>query len=79
MKNSKTNKNFNVDYECVVEEVSQLKIKVKAIDCVTDSANINNKKMIIDFMKDRWVNKSDAELIMNISQERNNKLDKILN
>lgn len=73
--------NFSVNYEVDVIEVSDKQIKVTAYNFTSDDAKGKDPSMkgaIIGFMKDTWVPKNKAELIMDQSQVRDNKINKIL-
>jgi ribosomal protein L23 len=71
---------FKVTYELEVLEVAQNRVKVKAIDFTSvdrigrDSAN---KAGIIQFMKDKWVDKNQVQLIVDNSVRRNHKLEQL--
>lgn len=71
---------FKVTYELEVLEVSQNKVKVKALDFTsTDSiARDQTKKQgIINFMQDKWVSKKDIQLVVDDSIKRDIKLRKL--
>jgi hypothetical protein len=79
-KGSKNETNFKVTYELEVLEVSQNKVKVKALDFTsTDKVGKDpkNKQGIIEFMKDKWVNKNEIQLIVDDSIKRDIKLRKL--
>lgn len=72
--------NFSVTYEVEVLEVTKDKLKVKATDYTsTDSfpRDQKNKKGIIDFLQNKWVDKSSVELVMDTRKRRNIKLDEL--
>lgn len=72
--------NFSVTYEVEVLEVTKDKLKVKATDYTsTDSfpRDTKNKKGIIDFLQNKWVDKSSVELVMDTRKRRNIKLDEL--
>lgn len=80
--NPKTDKeqSFKVTYELEVLDTSKGKVKVKAIDFTSTDAiakDPKNKQGIIDFMRDKWVNKSEIELIVDESIKRDIKLRKL--
>lgn len=79
-KNTDNEESFKVTYELEVLEVSQNKVKVKALDFTsTDSiARDQTKKQgIIDFMKDKWVSKNEIQLVVDDSIKRDIKLRKL--
>ena len=79
-KNTDKEESFKVTYELEVSEVSQNKVKVKALDFTsTDSiARDQTKKQgIIDFMKDKWVSKNEIQLVVDDSIKRDIKLRKL--
>lgn len=72
---------FKVTFEVEVIEVSLGKIKVFATNFTSiDSVGRDPKNIsgIIDFMKNKWVDRSIFEPIVGDSQRRNDKLNKIL-
>ena len=76
-----TKESFCVTYEVEIVEVSMDKVKVKAIDFTSNDKfgkDPNHKNAIIDFMKDKWIEKKDIELIVDNSMRRDAKLQKIL-
>jgi len=80
--NPKTDKekNFKVTYELEVLDTSKDKVKVRAIDFTSTDAvarDPKNKQGIIDFMKDKWVNKKEIQLIVDESIKRDIKLRKL--
>jgi hypothetical protein len=72
---------FCVTYELIVTDVTRDKVKVNAIDFTTTDNKINNdqskKQGIINFIMDKWVDKSRVELIIDESHKRNLKLEKL--
>ncbi len=71
---------FSVDYEVEVVDISETEIKVKAINFVgndTFSRDPQNKSGIISFMQNRWVSKREAQLIMDESHNRQVKLEEL--
>jgi len=71
--NPRTDKeqSFKVTYELEVLDTSKGKVKVKAIDFTSTDViakDPKNKQGIIDFMRDKWVNKSEIELIVDESE-----------
>ena len=77
-----TKESFKVTYEVVITEVSLDKVKVDAQDFTsTDSfaRDLKHKKAILDFMKGKWIDKKDIELVVDDSMRREAKLNQILN
>ena len=73
--------NFHVTYEVTIVEVSIDKVKVRATGYTsTDKIALEpgNKQGIINFLKDKWVNKTSLELIVDDSKRRQDKINKIL-
>jgi hypothetical protein len=72
---------FDVTYELIVTDVTRDKVKVNAIDFTTTDNKINNdtskKQEIINFIMDKWVDKSRVELIIDELHKRNLKLEKL--
>ena len=72
---------FSVDYECDVIEISDTKIKVSAYDFSSSESIGKNPAMrnsIIGFMQNTWIDKDKVELIMDESDIRDEKLNKLL-
>jgi hypothetical protein len=72
--------NFSITYEVEVLEVTKDKLKVRATDYTsTDSfpRDPKNKKGIIDFLQNKWVDRSSVELVMDTRKRRNIKLDEL--
>jgi len=68
---------FKVTYELEVLEVTETRIKVKAVDFTSmDSIgrDTSKKSGIISFMKDKWVEKHQVQLIVDDSVKRDLKL-----
>lgn len=71
---------FKVTYEVEIIEVAKDKVKVTAKDFTsTDSIARDPKKKqgIIDFLQDKWVDKSSIELVMDAQKRRNIKLNEL--
>ena len=72
---------FDVDYELIVTDVTKDKVKVTAIDFTTKDSKVNadssKKRGIIDYMKDKWLDKKSVQLIIDDSHKRNIKLEKL--
>lgn len=76
-----TKKDFEVTYEVEILEVSENKVKVSAYDYTsTDSFALDptNKSAIIKFYQNQWVEKKIVELLMDKSDVRDSKIEKIL-
>ena len=74
-------KNFRVNYEVEVVEVAVDKLKVIAYDFTSDDSVANdpsNRNGIIDFMKNRWVDKSEFKIIFDDAMRRQDKIDLLL-
>ncbi len=74
-------KDFKIDYEVDIIEVSMNKIKVRAYDFIPHDSigkDPSNKQGIIDFMQNRWIDKISAEVIISKEEFRDIKLDQIL-
>jgi hypothetical protein len=71
---------FKVTYELEVLDVTESRVKVKAVDFTSmdqigrDAAK---KSGIIQFMQDKWVNKSEVQLIVDDSVKRDLKLKQL--
>ena len=77
-----TKVSFKVTFEVDILEVSLEKVKVKATDFTsTDkiAKDPKNRTGIIDFMNEKWVNRSSIELIVDNSKRRSDKLNQLLN
>ena len=71
---------FKVTYELEVLEVTENKLKIKAID-ITSEDKIGRdpalKSGIISFMKNKWVDKNQVQLIVDDSVKRDLKLKQL--
>lgn len=68
---------FHVNYEVEIIEISTSKVKVKAIDFQSNDTigrDPKNKSGIIAFMQNKWVDKSDLELVVDDKMRRDRKL-----
>ena len=77
-----TNESFSVTYEVEIVEVSTEKVKVNAIDYQshdTFPSDPKNKKAIIGFLQNTWVDRRDIQLIVDDQMRREKKLNQILN
>jgi len=73
-------KQFSIDYEVEILEVTKDKVKVKCINFTHNDkigADPLNRNGIIKFMTNRWIPKDKVELVMDQSYKRNNKLDQL--
>jgi len=73
--------NFTVHYQVEVIEVSDKKIKVNAYDFTSPDPIGKDPSMrnsIIGFMQNFWISKSQAELVMDQSDIREVKINKLL-
>lgn len=71
---------FKVTYEVEIIEVAKDKLKVKATGFTSmDSIarDPQKKQGIIDFLQDKWVDKSSIELVMDAQKRRNIKLNEL--
>lgn len=76
---------FRVRYEADVTEVSEKAIKVTAYSVVGESlpteltSQSNYKQVLLDFMKNKWVDREGVSVLLDKETIRNKKLTKILN
>ena len=80
--NKSAKQEFTVLYEADVIEVSLNKLKLSATDFTSHDSWPNqatNRQGVIDFMQDRWVKKSECELITDTVFNRDAKLAELLN
>lgn len=77
---------FVVTYEVEIVEVALKKLKLRAVNVIPVDSNANKllkdpacKSNVISFMQDKWINRSDVELVVDDVKRRNDKLNKILN
>ena len=78
---SSTKTDFKVTYEVEILEVSENKVKVSAVDFTsTDSfgQDPSNHLAIIGFFQKQWISKSEVELLVDKSDERDSKIEQIL-
>jgi hypothetical protein len=71
---------FTVTYELEVLEVTETRIKVKAVDFTSMDQigrDASKKSGIISFMKDKWVEKHQVQLIVDDSVKRDLKLKQL--
>jgi hypothetical protein len=68
---------YSVTYEVEIIEVAKDKLKVRATDYTSTDRyprDPKNRKSIIDFLQDKWVDKNSVELVMDVKKRRNIKL-----
>lgn len=71
---------FKVTYEVEILEVAKDKVKVTAKDFTSvDSIgrDPSKKQGILNFLKDKWVDKNTIELVMDVKKRRNIKLSEL--
>jgi hypothetical protein len=71
---------FKVTYEVEILEVAKDKVKVTAKDFTSvDSIarDASKKQGILNFLKDKWVDKNTIELVMDAQKRRNIKLNEL--
>jgi hypothetical protein len=71
---------FKVTYEVEILEVAKDKVKVTAKDFTSvDSIGRDSSKKqgILNFLKDKWVDKNTIELVMDVKKRRNIKLSEL--
>ena len=71
---------FKVTYELEVLEVTETRIKVKAVDFTSMDQigrDASKKSGIVQLMKDKWVNKNEVQLIVDDSVKRDIKLKQL--
>ena len=76
----KSNHTFEVLYECNVIEATEKRLKLNAYDFKSDDNWANKEKQsVIDYFQERWVNRSECEMIMDQQHLRDSKLNDLLN
>lgn len=79
-----TNKvtSFSLLYEMEVIEVAKDKLKVKALNFTSNDSfarDANNKSGLISYMSNKWIDKKDAQPVINTTKaNRSSKLEKLL-
>ena len=71
---------FKVTYELEVLEVTENKLKIKAVDITSEDKigrDSTKKSSIISFMKNKWVDKNQVQLIVDDSIRRDLKLKQL--
>lgn len=78
---TKSEKSFEAFYECDVIEVTDKKIKVVPYSVVTDCNEINSDQSalqsVMDFLKNKWVDISQAQPILDTQVRREDKLEEL--
>lgn len=73
--------NFKAYVECDVIEVTDKKIKVVPYRVITDSNEVNADQSklqgIVDFLKDKWIDISDVQPILDTQVRREDKLEEL--
>ncbi len=72
---------FSVVYECNIIDTSEDMIKIETIDFTSIDARANDPQSrlgILKFLNERWINKSEAQLVVDDSKRRENKINQIL-
>lgn len=79
---TKDEKSFKASYEVDVIEVTDKKIKVVPYRVITDDNDINANQQkiqgIIDFLKDKWIDISEAQPILDTQVRREDKLEELV-
>lgn len=71
---------YSVTYEVEIIEVAKDKLKVRATDYTSTDRyprDPKNRKSIIDFLQDKWVDKNSVELVMDVKKRRDIKLSEL--
>ena len=75
-----SNTDFYIDYEVEVIDTSETQVKVNAIDFQSHDKFANdpvNKQAILSFLKNKWVDKKDLQIIIDDSHKRHLKLEEL--
>lgn len=75
-------KEFEVTYEVEIIDISDKKVKVKSINFIPNCSvgrDPANHQGILNFIDNKWVSKSQIEIILDDAKKRDIKIDKILN
>lgn len=73
-------KDFRVDYEIEIVDISENNIKVRAIDFKGHDSLTRDPAMrsgILGYLQDRWIPKESAEIILDDSHNRHVKLEQL--
>lgn len=73
---------FKVLYECDIIEVSEKRLKIKPTSFTSDDKltreTVQNYQEVLNFYKEKWVNRSECELIIEDKHTRDAKLKEVL-
>lgn len=72
---------FSVVYECNIIDISENMVKIETVDFTSTDKKANepqNKPGILNFLNERWINKSEAQLVVDDSKRREDKINQIL-
>ena len=72
-------KSITVLFECNVTQASENKLKLNATDALEDSYVLGIKKECLIFFQNKWMNRTDCELIIDDKHRRDSKLDELIN
>lgn len=76
----KDNHSFEVLFECNVIESTEKKLKLSAFDFKSDDGWANKEKQsVISYFQDKWVERSECDIIMDQQHLRDSKLNDLLN
>ena len=76
----KDNHTFEVLFECNVIEVTEKKLKINAFDFTSSDDWANKEKQsVINYFQDKWVDRSECDIIMDQQHIRDTKLNDLLN
>lgn len=84
LQHTPTKKSFDVTCEANVSEVCDNSVKVVVYEVTSSNVpqemkqNINWKNEILDFMKDRWINRSIVSIIRDKTHTRSSKIDDLI-
>ena len=74
------NHTFEVLFECNVLESTEKKLKLSAFDFKSDDDWANKeKKSVISYLQDKWVERSECDIVMDQQHLRDSKLNDLLN
>jgi hypothetical protein len=76
-----SNHSFNILYDADVIEVSLDRLKISVTDYTSNDSEANkksNRQGIINFMQNKWVNRSSCELITDEVFNRDTKIEELL-
>jgi len=76
----KDNHTFEVLFECNVIEATEKKLKINAFDFTSSDDWANKEKQsVINYFQDKWVDRSECDIIMDQQHIRDTKLNDLLN